>query len=650
MRTILFFFCFLFTAAYTVAGNAIDSLEAKLKTAQGHDKAIILTQLSKRYSSKDPDHALKLAQEAVALANKIKDTEAQLAANLQLGELYQDFSEHEKANTSFLEALRISEATGNVKGIGRAKMEIGSMHGEMRKTDLSLKNYYEAMPYLEKAGDKKLLGDLYNFMGTAYKNKDSFDSSLHYHNKALAIRIELKDKRGMSYSYNNIGLVYNKQENYPKALDYLRMSLAIKDSLGDKKGGAGSRINIATIYNTLGNYDEALEYALRGIELAEEAKAREFKKVGYQTVAESYSQKGNYKDAFIYLEKYAQLKDSIYDETSVQSIAELQTKYDTEKKERAIDLLNKEKEVQSLALKKNQYMIYGISAGCILLLVLAAVIYGSYNQKKKAHALLELQNVQIAEKNKEITDSIRYAKRIQEALLPMEEDIYRNFSDAFILYKPKDIVSGDFYWFSRKGELCILAVADCTGHGVPGAMMSMMGHNLMNQIVNDENVTSPGHALKMLDQRINRALNNTTDQNENRDGMDIAFCVIETNTQRLHFAGAFRPLLLVRNNSLIECNASKFAIGGRQRQDKVFENNIIQLSKGDTIYMFSDGFADQFGGEKGKKFKYSQFKEVLMSIHSRPMKGQQAALDKIFEDWKGHLEQVDDILVVGVRI
>jgi len=264
------------------------------------------------------------------------------------------------------------------------------------------------------------------------------------------------------------------------------------------------------------------------------------------------------------------------------------------------------------------------------------------------------QKAIIEHKNEEITDSIKYAKNIQEALLPSLKDIYTAYPDSFILYMPKDIVSGDFYWFARKNNMKYLAAVDCTGHGVPGAFMSIVGNTLLNEIVNEKNITEPGDILLELHKGVKEALNQNNQSFERRDGMDIALIALEENSGTMHFSGANRPLWIFRKNNpevaeIIKPN--KFPIGGLEMEEqRVYENHTLSVEPGDCVYIFSDGYADQFGGPKGKKFMLANLQRLLAAITTLPIADQKQQLDKAFADWKQDGEQVDDVLVIGLRV
>ncbi|MBS1637531.1 MAG: tetratricopeptide repeat protein [Bacteroidetes bacterium] len=280
-----------------------------------------------------------------------------------------------------------------------------------------------------------------------------------------------------------------------------------------------------------------------------------------------------------------------------------------------------------------------------------ANLYETMEEKVKARTEeVNRQKAIIEDKNKDITDSIRYAKKIQQAIMPDESLFSENFAESYILYKPKDIVSGDFYWFDKiSDDLVLFAVADCTGHGVPGAFMSLICNNLMNIVIHDNNISSPGAALTLLDRKLREHLSKSSDNAAN-DGMDVAICAYYKSTNILHFSGAQRPLLIIRDGELLEYKPTKLSIGGHMKEDKTFVNHEIQLQAGDNVYIFTDGYADQFGEKSGKKYKYKNLQRLITSVADQPMADQKQALSDTFDAWKGRLEQVDDVCVIGVRI
>lgn len=263
---------------------------------------------------------------------------------------------------------------------------------------------------------------------------------------------------------------------------------------------------------------------------------------------------------------------------------------------------------------------------------------------------IEIQNQKLEILYKHITDSIRYAKRLQDAILPPPSFVNRLLKESFILFKPKDIVSGDFYWMFEKNNRIYIAIVDCTGHGVPGAFMSIVGNNMLNQIVKEHDNLNAGQMLDEMNNIAGKTINQNSEEGAVRDGMDMTLCIYDPVTRMVDMAGANNPLYLYRNGELKEYKADKLPIGFVEGKARQFTNHSIQLEVGDTIYMFSDGYADQFGGPKGKKFMVGQFRTFLTQIHTLPLAEQYRTLDATIEQWRGNLEQVDDILVMGFRV
>jgi serine phosphatase RsbU (regulator of sigma subunit) len=293
---------------------------------------------------------------------------------------------------------------------------------------------------------------------------------------------------------------------------------------------------------------------------------------------------------------------------------------------------------------------------CVIVSLLSVAVFvrvreaKSKREKKTLEEKVVQRTAELAQKNQDILDSINYARRIQEAILPERRHIFDHLEDAFILYLPKDIVSGDFYWFAKKGSKKIIAAVDCTGHGVPGAFMSMIGNNLLNQIVMENGETDPGRILELLNKGVQRALKQGEGQQDTNDGMDVAMCVIDSDTDELHFAGAYRPLFMVNANEIAKTSGDKYPIGGAHMQlDRTFHTQTQKISKGDCFYIFSDGYPDQFGGPKGKKFMGKRFQQLILDVCELPMQEQKTHFEEALRAWAADYGQVDDILVIGVR-
>lgn len=575
-----------------------------------------------------------------------------------IGNVYIDLGDYSKALKSFLTGLKIMESINDKKGIAKNLNNIGVLYEHQVNFSYALKNYFASLKIYEEIDDKAGIGRSYNNIGNVYQMQGNYPEALKKHFASLKIKQALGNKSGISYSYNNIGNVYYLQGNYTEALKNHMTSLKIKEALGDKTGFISSYFNIGTVLIKQREFKEAEEYLIKSIELS--------KKIGYKAcMVEAYyglteldSAKGNFKGAYENHKLYILYRDSIDNEDTRKKTVQSQMTYDFEKKEAATQAEQGKKDViakEELKQKEQQRNYFVI--GFALVGLLALFILRGYKQKQKANFIITQQKDEvekskhiIEEKNKDITDSINYAKRIQRATLPHRKEIWAAFPQSFLLFKPKDIVSGDFYFFHKNDHSAFIAVADCTGHGVPGAFMSMVGAGKLNDAVSESSDTS--EILSLLNKGIKASLKQTDGNESTRDGMDIALCSVDTENRIIKYAGANRPLWIIRNGQteVEEIKATKSAIGGLTDNNQHFETHEFKLLTGDTLYLFTDGFADQFGGGEGKKLMTKKFKEILLDIQGKSMKEQEQYLNSFIENWKAGIEQVDDILVIGIRL
>ncbi|MBW7868906.1 MAG: SpoIIE family protein phosphatase [Brumimicrobium sp.] len=357
-------------------------------------------------------------------------------------------------------------------------------------------------------------------------------------------------------------------------------------------------------------------------------------------------------------------RDSVFSEENQKATVQKEMQFEFDKKE-ALQQAEQEKKdaIAKEELAKQRLQRNGFIGGFILMLALTVVVYRNYRNKKKANDIISQQKKEVeqqkdkvekahdelAEKNREILDSITYAKRIQSAILPPQKLVKEYLPTSFILYKPKDIVAGDFYWMEQKGDTLLFAAADCTGHGVPGAMVSVVCNHALNRSVREYDLHEPGKILDKTRELVIEEFEKSED--EVKDGMDISLCGLNLKTNTLTWSGANNPLWVIKkgDTEVEEIKANKQPIG-KYVAPEPFDTHTIQLEKGDSIYIFTDGYQDQFGGEKGKKFKAKNMRELIFSLQNQPMDNQREAIDTAFEEWKMDHEQVDDVCVIGVRI
>lgn len=605
--------------------------------------------------------------DSALFANK-KLTQEQIAyLNMQKGRAYYDIGEYKPAMDLYVKAQKIFEKEKLLnKTYGHLLHYIGSVFKRQDLYDKALVYYEKELDLAKQLNDKHLEAEALYLCASMYGQLGNLEKELEYNLKSLEIYKEENDERGIPLMLGNISSNYGDRKDYKQAINYLNQALVYYEKSQDKEKLAWVNRALGDNYSRLNQHAKAIGYFKKAMEAnaQTESKALITASEIQKSLAFAYARTGNYKDAFNAYLEHRTLEDSINNKDNREYLHELETKYQTEKKEQEIALLQKDKKMQAteLALKNAEterhkaQQIYFIIGG-ILVLAIAGISLWAFLNKKKANTILAKQfeeiaykNIVIREKNKDITDSINYAKRIQEAVLPQPEELNAFFSDSFIFYRPKDIVSGDFYWFNQIGDDAILAVGDCTGHGVPGAFMSIIGHDLLNQVVLEDKIHNPAEILRALDKRVTLTLNKRGSKYEYQDGMDIAVCLFKKKEQQLVFSGANRPLLVKKANELIELPPNKFSIGGTQDSScKLFYQHQLELNANDFVYMFSDGYQDQFGGASGKKLKYHQLKQYITKLTQNKLADHKEMFTEMFDNWKGDIEQVDDVCVIGIK-
>lgn len=596
---------------------------------------------------------------AVVFSRAMND-EGSLSTNMMyLGMSYNQMGDHPKGLQIMRDALHIAEKNKDERRIAQISMFIGSGYSEGANQDYSIRYFRRTQQLAAKLKDTLLLLEADMYIANNYYYNKRYDKAIEIYTQVAQITAERKDDRLQAGALGNIGNVYADIGAYETALGYQFRAVELFKIEQDNQGLTICYSAIGTSYYLQKKYTLAIKYYNEALKLANEMNSWEDLIEIHQGLSKTYEALNDYKNAYGNFKLYKQYNDSVYNEGNTKKLTEMELNYRFQAQQKEQELAQKNKEVLSdEKLKRQQLLSYASIAGVVLLLLFAGIVLRSNSQRKKANVQLQQFNNAVVQqkavieyKNKEITDSINYAKRIQESILPVRDDIKQAFPQSFVLFKPRDVVSGDFYWFAQQGGKKIIACVDCTGHGVPGAFMSMIGNTLLNEIVNEKGITKPSEILNLLHERVRQSLKQDQENAETRDGMDLALCAIDSYAGTLEFAGANRPLYIIRNNVLEEIRPTKSPIGGdKMDEDRKFINNELKLLAGDSIYMTTDGYADQFGGEKGKKFMVKRFQEILVGIQHQTLEQQGDTLKTTIESWQGDIEQVDDILVIGIRI
>ena len=552
---------------------------------------------------------------------------ARAASNLSM--VYETQSDYKKSLEYALEAEKIGTKIKDTFSIANAKLQIGNIYyntGDLKK---SKEFYWQAYNIGKMKSDNIVMGDALNCIANYYQGVDSVDNALNYSKKALDKYVNSNEPEKISATYLKIGVIFFYLNNEPdSAKNYLKKAEKNCIKYNDKLNLAITQTVLSDIYKKEGNLKISETYLNSSLVSVREFgdKSNELKILSRLSKVK-YLQ-NNYKEAYDCLSVAYLLKDTVLNSEKTKEITTAKLNSEFEKEKELIELKQKkEEEVLNAKIDKEQAIVRYLIITAVLLLSLAIVIFRIYRLKYKSEKIIE-------GKNKEIMDSIEYAKGIQQTILPKLPD------NAKVLFKPKDIVSGDFYWYKKIGNVEYYAVADCTGHGVPGSLLSMLCTELLNSAVNNKENVFPSDILSEVHKELKRRMEILG----RKDGMEISLISYDRNKKYLTYSGANRDLYIVHNNSLGVIRATKHGIGSEFNVDGEFglyTTNVI--AEGDMVYLTTDGYIDQFG-ISGKKFGSKQFKQFL------EMKPDVDLLGKTMQNWQGNEEQTDDICVMTIKL
>ncbi|MFZ5553082.1 MAG: tetratricopeptide repeat protein [Bacteroidota bacterium] len=618
------------------------------------------------------DSAMFNYQSAMVIYQEIKNMSG--VANCYAGIAILQWKEGDipEAVNNNLRALAIYDALGAQNAMANVYLNLGIINRGQGNTKEALKNYNDALAIQKKLGDEYGEANSYNNISTVYLYSGDYNKALEYNEKGYELRKKMGDVFGLASSSMNQGIVYHSfayreekkgnsiaaAEYYKRALENYELSLRLNTEAGDAEGVAMSVLNLGSLYLNLKEKTKARHYLEKGQEMAAEIKSKSLLKETFQFKSSLDSMEGDFKNAYFNYRNFISYRDSLINEDNTKKIVEQKAKYEYEKRAAADSVaFTKQKEIAAEQIKTQEAQLesektqrYSLYGGLALIAVFSVFLFNRFRVTQRQKKLIEEQKAIVEEKQKEIVDSINYAKRIQNAILPDEKDFASLFTDAFVLFKPKDIVSGDYYWVTEKKSFIFYATADCTGHGVPGGFMSMLGNSFLNEIVMEKNISEPSAILNELRDKVIAALKQTGNVGENKDGMDIVLTRFDLEHKKLLYASANNDFYIIRNNELLVCRPDKQPIGYYNDTMKPFSQHEVQLEKGDCVYTFTDGYADQFGGAKGKKLKYKNLESLLMKNHTLPFAEQKEVLNDFIENWRGELEQNDDICLIGIKI
>lgn len=567
--------------------------------------------------------------------------------------------------------LKIYENINDKNGVARALYQLSESSNFLNDFKKSYSFIQRSMNIYQELQDKKGIADCYENIGNYFEfQENDLRQALENYSKGLKLSEEINYKKRTSYLYGNIARIFFKENMLDKALDYNFKSIKIRKEINDEKGIGYSLHKIGQVYFKQGNIKSAIEYAQKSMVLSQKYRFLEGTKRSAELLNEIYKKQGNYKKAYEMYELYVKMRDSISNNKLQKVALQKEMQYEFDKKQTADSLKTaEERKLNAIKFKQEKQQRYFLYGGLVLVLVFAAFMFNRFRVTQKQKTIIEQQKALVEHHHKEIADSINYAERIQRSFMATKENLNSNLKEYFVFFKPKEAVSGDFYWSANltNGNF-VLATADSTGHGVPGAIMSLLNITSLDKAVEQGN-KMPHDILNHTRKTIIERLKKDGSPEGGKDGMDCSLCVFDFNNRKLYVAAANNPVWIVcsgpselvsestkmlkqvqQDNQIIEIKPDKMPVGKHDKQDVPFTLHEIDLQKGDVIYTLTDGFPDQFGGKQNKKFMIKNLREMLIANAHLPMQEQKQLLEKTFSDWLGLNEQIDDVTVIGVRV
>jgi serine phosphatase RsbU (regulator of sigma subunit)/Tfp pilus assembly protein PilF len=642
----LFFFISVHVFAQTSPGNR-DSLLQTLETLpRDTNRVNSLWKLGKIATANQVyDSAIYYGRQAVELATELKFERGIANTNIDLGVAYFFIGNYSEALNCNYAALEIFQRLGDLKGVSQANNNMGIAYARQKNFDKALECYRITLGIKKSLGDTKATASTLINMGSAYDNLKKYDSAFICYREGLAVKRSMDDQRGVATCLMNLGLLHSKVLNPDSCNYYLTQSLELRRAIPDKRGIVSSLTSLGALRITLKQYPEAETFLLEADTLSQALGTLDLSQQIWEELTKLYDSTGRYKDALHAHRIYTELTDSLNLAEANRNSDKLEMNYEFEKERIAMQAdKDTQAAVAAEADKRRLTWIIGITIVLVLVILFSISLFTRLRIIRGQKSIIEQQKLLVEAKSKEVYDSINYAKRIQYTLLAHESFLASHLKEHFIFFQPKDIVSGDFYWASAQGEKFYVAVCDSTGHGVPGAFMSLLNISFLNEAIAERKMTEPSLILDFVREKLIQNIS----QDGNMDGMDAVLMCIDKKKRTVTYAGANNSPVIVGSTGTTDCDADKMPVGlGATKQP--FSQHTLQLNEGDALYVFTDGFYDQFGGDKGKKYKRSQLLEKLASITSSDMITQRETLSAEFSGWKGELEQIDDVLVVGIR-
>lgn len=575
-----------------------------------------------------------------------------------LSTVYMSKSDYPKSLEYIFKAITIREKIGDKQAVASIYGNAGEVYRYMGDTMRALQYHRYSLRIsdslsLLQPGNLELInfrGNALNNIGLIFDERGMFKEALPYHLKSLELRTSVGDRSSMGASLNNIAVDFKDLGEYDSAMYYFQKSLALKKAAGDQRGLAICYLNIGEMYRLQKSFPAAKSSLDSAYKYCSILKNAFFEIELYKTYSDYYSDINQPAEAFTWYKRFIHVRDSLKSDENSRAFlrAEMDYTYAQKATKDSMQLAAKQ-ELDNLAnaeaiRRQKLYTIGGVIA-FLLAAIVAFISFRAFRQKQHANEIISEQKALVEEKQKEILDSINYAKKIQLTLLAHDTLLQENLPEHFVLFLPKDIVSGDFYWATKTEDSFYLAVCDSTGHGVPGAFMSLLNISFLNEAINEKGITTPDAILNHVRSRLISSVSKDGAQ----DGMDGTLFRFNLQSKEITYASAYNVPVIVTSHEASTLSADKMPIGIGPKT-ATFSLHHLEKTGSSMLYLYTDGYADQFGGPKGKKFKYAKLNKLLGEIATLPAEQQASNLREAFYNWKGSLEQVDDVCMIGIRI
>lgn len=615
-----------------------------------------------------------------------------------LGLLYQEMSWYDRAIEKFHRALEHYKAIDDYSGMATVYLNIGVLYYRLNIINKAIEYHLYALNFYRKTPEKRKIATCLRNLGGFYFIESNLFKAIQYTQEGIDLDKEIGNKRGVAIGFNNLGDLYASKKQYDKAIVYYEESLKIRYELNEKKGITVAKYNLALSYKALKNIQKAIILFEESLILAKELNYLSYVQGCYEELASLYAMQNRNTEAYNFLKQAMVLKDSLHKEEKNAKFMELQAKMDADKKQNEIELLKVEKQLQQAEIKKKQWQNYALFFAGLAVLIVSFILWFAYNNKRKSNQLLLRKNVLIETQNEEIRaqrdhlhemneeleqqkeeisaqrdeidsknkklqeayeildiknnnilGSLRYAQQIQSLLLVEPHELKKWFNNSFVLSLPKDLVSGDFYYVSQIGDNLFFALFDCTGHGVPGALMSIYAHNLIEKALHEEALLSPDMILDYISKQFHITTSKQQEEVHTQTGMDVILCRLHLTSLEFTYCATGNIGYVFSKSDCIKIAMNHLPIGHIGEEER-YKNTVMQLQKNDIIYLSSDGFADQFNHESKLKYTRKRLQELISGMYQKPLEHQAAELKSAFLSWKGESEQIDDVLVLGLKV